>query len=199
MATIGPFRHLIVYPPLMREIGGEWRAGINPTSELTSRGRDNVSSVVGPGNIPEAVRALSPMRDPDYADLFTVTTAATHGRSAEQWARVLLEDVAGLTGQLVWRVLLGMRLGWRRKPDRVAGWKIADRGDGWLRLEANSWLMTGHLIVRACGDRASLATFVRYRRPLGARIWTPMSRKHRQLAPGLLREALERLQESGAA
>ena len=26
MAAIGPFRHLIVYPPLMREIGREWRA-----------------------------------------------------------------------------------------------------------------------------------------------------------------------------
>ena len=26
VAGIGPFRHLIVYPPLMREIGREWRA-----------------------------------------------------------------------------------------------------------------------------------------------------------------------------
>jgi Protein of unknown function (DUF2867) len=26
MAAIRPFRHLIVYPPLMREIGREWRA-----------------------------------------------------------------------------------------------------------------------------------------------------------------------------
>lgn len=27
MAAITPFRHLIVYPPLMREIGRDWRAG----------------------------------------------------------------------------------------------------------------------------------------------------------------------------
>jgi hypothetical protein len=26
MAAIMPFRHLIVYPPLMREIGRDWRA-----------------------------------------------------------------------------------------------------------------------------------------------------------------------------
>jgi hypothetical protein len=26
MAAIMPFRHLIVYPPLMREIGRNWRA-----------------------------------------------------------------------------------------------------------------------------------------------------------------------------
>ena len=27
MGAIMPFRHLIVYPPLMREIGRDWRAG----------------------------------------------------------------------------------------------------------------------------------------------------------------------------
>jgi len=27
MAAIMPFRHLVVYPPLMREIGRDWRAG----------------------------------------------------------------------------------------------------------------------------------------------------------------------------
>jgi hypothetical protein len=26
MAAIRPFRHLIVYPPLMRQIGRDWRA-----------------------------------------------------------------------------------------------------------------------------------------------------------------------------
>jgi hypothetical protein len=32
MGAIMPFRHLIVYPPLMREIGQEWRASAgNPT------------------------------------------------------------------------------------------------------------------------------------------------------------------------
>ncbi len=30
MAAIGPFRHLIVYPPIMRQIGREWR---EPTPE----------------------------------------------------------------------------------------------------------------------------------------------------------------------
>ena len=28
MAAIGPFRHLIVYPPIMRQIGREWRDGM---------------------------------------------------------------------------------------------------------------------------------------------------------------------------
>jgi len=34
MAAIKPFRHLIVYPALMREIGREWRARAGePTPE----------------------------------------------------------------------------------------------------------------------------------------------------------------------
>jgi hypothetical protein len=30
MAAIRPFRHLLVYPPMLREIGRKWRAG-DPT------------------------------------------------------------------------------------------------------------------------------------------------------------------------
>jgi Protein of unknown function (DUF2867) len=37
MAAIRPFRHLIVYPPLMREIGRNWRAGSGPTAGATRR------------------------------------------------------------------------------------------------------------------------------------------------------------------
>jgi Protein of unknown function (DUF2867) len=36
MAAIRPFRHLIVYPPLMREIEKEWRAGGGETSTPSS-------------------------------------------------------------------------------------------------------------------------------------------------------------------
>ena len=32
MAAIGPFRHLIVYPPLMRQIGRDWRARAGDTT-----------------------------------------------------------------------------------------------------------------------------------------------------------------------
>jgi len=34
MAAIRPFRHLIVYPPMMRQIGRTWRAGTASTSRL---------------------------------------------------------------------------------------------------------------------------------------------------------------------
>lgn len=139
-------------------------------------------------DIPQAVRALSPT-DPDYIDVFTLITHDASHRSPEQWARAAFEDVAGLQGQFIWRVLLGLRLQRRASPDHVAGWRIADRSDRGIRLEAHSWMLTGHLVVQVDDEQVSLATIVRYDRPIAARIWSPLSSVHRRLAPGLLRDA----------
>ena len=35
MAAIKPFRHLIVYPPMMRKIGRDWRAGVGEPTPAT--------------------------------------------------------------------------------------------------------------------------------------------------------------------
>ena len=37
MAAIRPFRHLIVYPPIMRQIGRTWRAGTRSGTRSASR------------------------------------------------------------------------------------------------------------------------------------------------------------------
>lgn len=36
MAAIAPFRHLIVYPPVMRQIGATWQAGLAERARATS-------------------------------------------------------------------------------------------------------------------------------------------------------------------
>ncbi|MEV0443794.1 hypothetical protein AB0I84_31175 [Streptomyces spectabilis] len=140
--------------------------------------------------VPAPILALSTMERPDYVDLFTLS-GGVPGRSPEEWAKALFEDVAGRSGQFVWRVLLGLRL--RAARGRVAGWEIADRGADWIRLEARSWFLTGHLVVRADDDHVSLATFLRYDRPLAGRVWPPLAKKHRSLARGLLRDGRDLL------
>ena len=147
-------------------------------------------SVFQQPNVPEAVRSLSTLATPDYVDLFRITTDGTAGRSPEQWARAGVEDAAGLAGQFVWRVLCGLRLGWRPSPDYVGGWKIADRGDSWIRLEAASWFMTAQIVVQADDRQLSVATFIRYDRPMAALVWPPLSAGHRLAMPGLLRQAV---------
>jgi hypothetical protein len=111
----------------------------------------------------------------------------------QQWARAMFGDVPNPAELLIWRGLLGLRLSRGRSPDTVAGWRIGRFGDDWIRLEAASWFLTGNLVVLARDGRVSLATFLRYDRPLGRVVWPPLSAVHRRLAPGLLDTAVARI------
>ena len=151
---------------------------------------DAVPTVSQQRDVPEAIRSLSTLANPDYVDLFTITTDQATGRSPAQWARAGVEDAAGLAGQFVWRVLCGLRLERRLSPGYVGGWKIADRGNSWIRLEAASWFMTAHLVVRVDDGQLSVATFIRYDRPIAGLFWPPLSAGHRLAMPGLLRQTV---------
>jgi hypothetical protein len=148
-----------------------------------------VSTVVGLRNLPEGIRSFGAMISPDYVDLFTATVGATD-KSPEEWARAALEETpTGRSAPFLWRIL-GLRLGPRHSPDHVQGWKIADRGDDWVRIEAGSWFMTAHAVVRVDDGQVSVALFVRYDRPIAALVWPPLSIIHRRAMPVLLRQAL---------
>jgi|GEM_PF-672251 len=151
---------------------------------------DTVPTVRQQRNVPEAIRSLSTMANPNYVDLFTATTPTAQDRSPEQWARAGLESAAGAGGQFVWRVLLGLRLERRPSPDYVAGWKIADRDDRWIRLEAASWFLTAHIVIQVDDRQVSATTFIRYDRPVAALVWPQLSIGHRKAMPRLLRHAV---------
>jgi len=141
-------------------------------------------------NIPEEVRFFATLEDANYADLFTATTYGAADWSAEQWARALLEETpAGRSAPVLWR-LLGLRLGPTPSTDHVQGWKIADGGDGWIRIGTTSWCMTAHAVVTVDGPRVSLALFIRHDRPEAALIWNAVSPLHRRGVPVMLRQAL---------
>jgi hypothetical protein len=101
-------------------------------------------------------------------------------------------------GQFVWRGVLGLRLTSRPSTERVGGWKIADRGESWVRLEASSWFLTAHLVIHLDHDHLSVGTFIRYDRPIAPLIWVPASAVHRRLMPGLLHQTV-RLQASSSS
>src|SRR5918994_3291786 len=150
--------------------------------------------------IPEAIRALSGMDRPDYIDGFTVTTNGAADATPEQWFRTALEDVAGRNGQVIWRGVLGLRLKSRPSAERVAGWKIADRGEDWIRLEASSWFMTAHLVTRLDDGQLFAGTCIRYDHPIAPLIWVPASAAHRRMMPGLLVKTVRlRARHSGGA
>jgi hypothetical protein len=150
-----------------------------------------VTCAVGLTVVPDSIRGVAELADLDYVDVFTATTSAAADRSAEEWARVALEDTpTGRSAPMLWR-LLGLRLGPMPSPDHVQGWRIADRGDDWIRIETASWLMTAHAVVQADDEHVSLALFVRYDNPIAAFVWPPVSVMHRRAVPVILRQALD--------
>src|SRR4051794_24709169 len=104
---------------------------------------ETVSSVLEVHDVPEAVRSLTTLQGADYVDLFTVTRPRANKASPEAWARAVLEEapLARRNARLLWRAM-GLRLGPRGSPDHVQGWRIAARGDNWIRVETGSWYLT---------------------------------------------------------
>jgi hypothetical protein len=147
--------------------------------------------VVEVHDVPGSVRALSSLPDPDYVDLFTLSTDVE--AAPERWARAMFGDVPNPAELLIWRGLLGLRLARGRSPVTVAGWRIGGRGQDWIRLEAVSWFLTGNLLVQRADGQVSLATFLRYDRCVGRGVWPPLSAIHRRIVPGLLRDAAARV------
>lgn len=151
-----------------------------------------VEGVVGTQGLPESCCARSSMSVIDYVDRFSLATDVV--ASPEQWARAMFGDVPSVAEQVIWRGLLGLRLSRGPSPDTVGGWRIAARGDGWIRLEAASWFLTGNLIVETVDGQVSLGTFLHYDRSVGRWVWPPLSAVHRRLIPGVLHEAAARIQ-----
>jgi hypothetical protein len=127
----------------------------------------------------------------DYTDRFALASRAD--ATPERWARAMFGDVPNAGEILVWRVILGLRLHRGPSPSTVAGWRIAERGDNWIRLEAESWFLAANLVVRAVSDEVSLTTAVHYKGALGRVVWTPCSAVHRRLVPRVLRRGADRI------
>ena len=81
---------------------------------------------------------------------------------------------------LIQRVAPGLRLELRPSPDDLIGWRIAERGDHHVRIEAASWFLTGHVIVHVAEGQLSFATFFATTATRGARR-PPVSLIYRQV------------------
>jgi len=148
-------------------------------------------------DVSRAVLSRSSMVEPDYVDFFTATTALATSHSPEYWARAVVARAAGLGGQFIWRVVLGLHLESTPTTERVGGWKIAECHERWIRLEAASRSLTAHIVIHVDAGEMSMATFLRYDRPFGAALWRTLSAVHRGLMPGLLRNAVRLVDADG--
>jgi hypothetical protein len=148
-----------------------------------------MTAVLQRDEAPASIASVAAVRDADYTDVFSIATDGIPPASPEQWARAGVEHAAGLGGQFVWRVILRLRLRGGNTADRIAGWRIAERGDDWISLDASSSLLKANIVVGVGDGQVTIATCIRYDRPLAGPFWRPLSVVHRAAMPGLLRTA----------
>jgi hypothetical protein len=188
LAAIAPFRHVVVYPAMLRGLARRWRD------------RSGDDAVVAQIEVPHDVRGLSTLPRVDYADAFLVRTGPTQGHSAEQWVRAILEEApASMRTRLLsgWQALgLKVGRGAGAGSGTVLGWPVVRSTPDTVLLSAESRIgMPGQLLVTIRPEGLLFATFLQHR-TVGTRpVWAAVERTHVRV----VRELLERAALGGAA
>ena len=151
-----------------------------------------VTRLVGLREVPEDVRSLSTVSEPDYVDMYSLESASD--ATAQTWARAMYEESLGARGRLIFGQVLGLKLAPPKTLGTVAGWRVAEQGEGWIRMEAEGKRVVGQIIVRTANGVLSVTTFIQYVSRLGSTTWTVWSILHRRAMPKLLRDAADRLE-----
>ena len=142
--------------------------------------------------LPEEIRSLDTLADPDYTDACEITISNSDTRSPDQWARAIFEDAPRALRWFVvsgWIAGLGLRLGPRPSPAHVLGWKILTATPSVIVLGVHSIVLSNHLVLRVQDSSIVLATFVRYERRPAPIVWGVAQPIHRRVVPYLLRRA----------
>ena len=150
--------------------------------------RDGVRQVA----VPPAARALSTLARIDYEDAFLVDTVSAEDRTAELWARAMLED-APLTVRSrllsAWTAL-GLRLRWGRSDRLVLGWELRRRSDDLVLLGADSRIgMPAELLFKRERHALLFATFVQKDNRIARAAWAAVEPMHGPTVRSLLRQA----------
>ncbi len=142
--------------------------------------------------LPPGTRALSTLSRVDYQDAFVLGTGPAQDRTAEQWARVLLEEAPASTRNSLSRgwSRLGLRLG-SAPPDRsVLGWEIRRSTPDVALLGACGHLgLSGELLFARRPHALLYATFVQLENPVARGLWAAVAPRHRQVVRDLLEQA----------
>jgi hypothetical protein len=151
--------------------------------------------------VPPDARAFSTLAHIDYEDAFVVDTAEARERTAEEWARAILDDApVGLRATLwpAWSVL-GLRLGSPRSRRSVLGWEIRRSTPDVALLGARSRIgMPAELLVRRQAPGLLFATFVQKQTPVARAVWAAIDRLHRPIVRLVLGQAIRRARDEEA-
>ena len=147
--------------------------------------------------VPAVARARCTLPRVDYEDAFAVELGSAHLRTAEQWARAILEDapLAMRNGLRRGWLALGLKLDAVPPERSVLGWEVRRSIRDSVLLGADSRIgMPAELLV-TCQKRAiRIATFLEHRNPATRALWATVEPAHRRIVPSVLvrAQALDR-------
>src|SRR5437763_3544693 len=123
-------------------------------------------------------------RPADFVCAYEIEIAPGDERASEQWAREAWEGAPAPLRWLMivgWRFGLGLRLGPRRSPDHILGWRITERRRDETVCQLESAFLHATNSFRRADGRLVWTTVVAYDRPIARLIWPPVSLLHRPL------------------
>jgi hypothetical protein len=142
--------------------------------------------------LPAGTRELSTLAHIDYQDAFLVETGLARDRTAEQWAREVLEGAPASTRRALSRGWsgLGLRLGPARSDRHVLGWEIRRSDPDVVLLGARGRLgLSGELIFQRSAHALLYATVVQLDNRAARGLWAAIESRHRRVVRGLLEPA----------
>ena len=152
---------------------------------------------VCPAALQAGARELSTLAHIDYEDAFRVGTGlaqdrTAQDRTAEQWAREILEGAPESTRRALARGWsgLGLRLGPAQSDRHVLGWEIRHSDPDTVLLGACGRLgLSGELIFQRSPRSLLYATVVQLENRIARGLWAAIESRHRRVVQGLLARA----------
>lgn len=143
--------------------------------------------------VPPAARELCTLSRVDYEDAFLVEVGAVGERTAEQWARAVLEDAAAAVRSTLlsgWSAL-GLKL--ERADGSMLGWRVRHSSPDFVLLGAGSRFgMPGELLFKREREALLFATFVQQDNPAARALWARVESVHVRIVRRILEDASRR-------
>jgi hypothetical protein len=147
-----------------------------------------------PTDLPDDVVGYSELSSVEYTDCFLIAGIRPGERSAEGWARHVLEGAPADTRSSLrsgW-TRLGLRLQPFGAPGTVLGWEISRAEPDRILLGASSRIgMPGELFFERRADDVLFATLVHLGNPAARAVWAAARPIHLRVVEGLLTRAAE--------
>jgi hypothetical protein len=143
-------------------------------------------------DLPAAALALATLSRVDYTDAFVLETARASERTAEEWARAILEGAPEATRRMLRRgwFVIGVRLGATDDPSLVLGWTLRRSSPDHALIAARSVFgIDAEVLFKRERDGLLAATLMKLTNPAARAFWAGFSFQHRRVLRHLLTQA----------